>query len=77
MRTRRRIRELTRRAAPSHRGRSVLDGTGRDESPSPVAGTGLVCLWYADPDAERADATGAVDEKGWTLDGTMPVPPTR
>lgn len=37
----------------------------------------LVRLWYADPEAERADATGAVDENGWTLDGTMRLPPTR
>ncbi|PNW10460.1 hypothetical protein C1632_01360 [Microbacterium testaceum] len=38
---------------------------------------GLVCLWYADPGAKRADATGAVDQNGWMLDGTMRVPPAR
>lgn len=38
---------------------------------------GLVSLLYAHPEAAAADATGAVDENGWTLDGTMPVPPAR
>lgn len=42
---------------------------------------GLVKLLYADAEAWRRDAerpgAGAVDENGWTLDGTMPVPPPR
>ncbi|MGC0369938.1 hypothetical protein [Microbacterium sp. SLBN-111] len=42
---------------------------------------GLVKLLYADADAVRRDAerpgAGAVDGNGWTLDGTMPVPPPR
>ncbi|ONI62866.1 hypothetical protein CSIV_15585 [Microbacterium sp. CSI-V] len=42
---------------------------------------GLVKLLYADAEARRRDAerpgAGAVDENGWTLDGTMPVPPPR
>jgi len=38
---------------------------------------GLVCLWYAGAEAARADSTGAVDDNGWTLDGTMRVPPAR
>ena len=42
---------------------------------------GLVKLIYADADAARRDrerpGAGAVDENGWTLDDTMPVPPPR
>lgn len=42
---------------------------------------GLVSLMYADAEAARRDAerpgAGAVDENGWTLDRTMPVPPAR
>lgn len=42
---------------------------------------GLVSLLYANAEARRRDAerpgAGAVDKNGWTLDGTMPVPPPR
>ncbi|GAB6859210.1 hypothetical protein [Microbacterium xylanilyticum] len=38
---------------------------------------GLVRLLYADPDTAQRDraAHDGVDEYGWSLAGTMPVPP--